>query len=482
MKEKSIKKNFMMNVLLTMSSFIFPLITFPYVSRILGPDGTGKINFVTSFVNYFSMIAQLGIPTYGIRACARVRDDKKELTRVAQELLIINLVTTLISYCALIISFLCIQRFQAEKELYFIISFSIVLSTIGVEWLYKALEQYTYITVRSIVFKFIALVSMFLLIHTKEDYVIYGAITIFAASASNILNFVNVHKYIDLKPVGGFNFKRHLRPVMIFFAMTVATTIYTNLDNVMLGFMTSDTDVGYYSASVKIRSILISLVTSLGTVLLPRVSYYIEKNLIDDFKRVYEKALNFVFIIACPLTIYFILFAKEGIFFLSGKLYEGAIIPMQIIMPTVLLVGISNITGIQILVPLGKEKIVLYSEIFGAITDCIINALLIPVLKSSGAAIGTLIAEIVVLVYQLVYLKNYLKPFNRKIKINSIILGLIVGSLLSLPVKFFRYSSFITLFISSVLFFGAYLIVLIFTKESLINEMKMQLITKIKNR
>lgn len=483
MKNKSIKKNFIMNALLTMSSFIFPLITFPYISRILGPVGTGKINFVTSFVNYFTMIAQLGIPTYGIRACAKVRDNKEELTRVTQELLIISLIMTFISYCGLILSYFCIQRLQTEKNLYIIIGFSIVLSTIGIEWLYKALEQYTYITVRSIIFKFTALIAMFLLVHTENDYVIYGAITIFAASASNILNLINAHKYVGFKPVGRLNLKRHLQPVMIFFAMTVATTIYTNLDNVMLGFMTSDTEVGYYSASVKIRGILISLVTSLGTVLLPRVSYYIEKNLIDDFKKICEKALNFVVVVASPLTIYFIIFAKEGIFFLSGTLFEGSIIPMQIIMPTVLLVGISNITGIQILVPLGKEKIVLYSEIAGAITDCIINVLLIPVLKSSGAAIGTLIAELVVLGYQLLFLKNYLKQFkfNRKIKIGSIMLGIIIGSLISMPVKLLGYGSFVTLLISCLFFFGAYLVVLMVTKESLVNEIKIQLIIKFKN-
>lgn len=397
MKNVSLKKNFVMNSLLTMSSFIFPLITFPYISRIIGPSGTGKINFVTSFINYFAMVAQLGIPTYGIRACARVRDNKNELTKVVQELLIINLATTVVSYIGLTLCLIYIPKFQMEKDLYIIISFSIVLTTIGMEWLYKALEQYTYITIRSIIFKFIAVIAMFLLIHAEKDYVMYGAITIFASSASNILNFINVHKYVELKPVGNFNFRRHFRPVVVFFAMTIATTIYTNLDNVMLGFMTSDIEVGFYSAAIKIKSILVSLVTSLGTVLLPRVSYYIEKNRMDDFKRIYEKAFNFVFVIACPLTIYFILFAKESISFLSGNLFEGSIVPMKIIMPTVLLIGLSNITGIQILVPLGKEKIVLYSEIVGAITDCVINAMLIPRFKASGAAIGTLVAEVAVL-------------------------------------------------------------------------------------
>ena len=311
MKEKrnsSLKLNFVMNALLTMTSFIFPLITFPYVSRILLPTGTGKVSFATSVVSYFALFAQMGIPYYGIRVCA--------------------------------------------KELFIVVSFTIFFQAIGMEWLYKALELYKYITIRSILFKFVALVAMFLLVQKKSDYIIYGGITIFAASASNILNFLIVRKYISIRPVGKYQFRPHLKAVIVFFAMSCATTIYTHLDTVMLGFMTTDIDVGYYNAAIKIKYILVSIVTSLGVVLLPRASYYV-------FYRITKKAINFVMLVATPMMVYFILFAKEGILFLSGSDYEGAILPMQIIMPTLLLIGLTNIMGIQILVPLGKERIVL---------------------------------------------------------------------------------------------------------------------------
>lgn len=402
-KVQSIKINFVMNSILTMSSFIFPLITFPYVSRILLPSGIGKVSLATSVITYFTMFAQLGIPTYGIRACAKVRDNRKELTKVSQELLIISIIMSAISYMILFILLFSVSKFRCEKELYVILSFTILLTAIGMEWLYKALEQYTYITMRSVIFKFIALIAMFFLVHKQTDYVVYGGITIFAASASNILNLFNAYKYINLKPVGNYNFKRHIKPVLIFFAMSCATTIYTNLDTVMLGFMTTDADVGYYNAAVKIKVILVSVVTSLGTVLLPRASYYIQMGELKEFRRITRKALNFVFLMAMPLMLYFIYFAKEGIFFLSGDNYVGAIIPMQVIMPTLLLIGITNILGIQILVPTGREKIVLYSEIVGAIVDVIINALLIPVYASTGAAIGTLIAEFAVFLFRYIY-------------------------------------------------------------------------------
>ena len=232
---------------------------------------------------------------------------------------------------------------------------------------------------------------MFLLIHEKGDYVVYGIISIFAASASNVLNFINAHKYIGVRPVGNYDLRRHLKPIGVFFAMSCATTVYTNLDTVMLGFMVTDEDVGYYNAAVKIKNILVSIVTSLGTVLLPRASYYIEYGMTEEFKRIGKKALNFVFLIACPMTLYFILFAKEGFFSFLDLRYAEAIIPMQIIMPTLLFIGITNILGIQILVPMGNENIVLYSEIAGAFIDLAINAVLIPRFASAGAAFGTLL-------------------------------------------------------------------------------------------
>jgi len=478
-EKTSLKLNFIMNAILTMSSFVFPLITFPYVSRVLLPTGTGKVSFATSLISYFSMFAQLGIPTYGIRACAKVRDDREELTRTAQELLIINLVMDLISYVVLGLCLLFVPRLQEDRTLYVVVSATILLTSIGMEWLYKALEQYTYITIRSIIFKFIALIAMFLLIHEQDDYVIYGAISILAASASNVFNFVNAHKYIDMKPVGNYNFKRHFKAVGVFFAMSCATTIYTHLDTVMLGFMKTDEDVGYYNAAVRVKSLLVSIVTSLGTVLLPRSSYYVEQGKIDEFKRITRKALNFVFILASPLMLYFILYAKEGIYFLSGTAYAGSIVPMQIIMPTLLLIGISNILGIQILVPLGREKIVLYSEVAGAVVDLILNAILIPSFASSGAAVGTVAAEFTVLLIQFMALRKEVAGVFSKISYWKILIGLALGTICSYWFVHFGLGSFLTLLVTACVFFAVYGLALLVTREKLTIEIFNQLMGKV---
>lgn len=469
-KQKSLTLNFIMNIVLTMSSFIFPLITFPYASRILLPEGIGKISFATSLVSYFNIFAQLGIPVYGIRACAQVRDNREELSRTVQELFFINLLMNICTYAFFVVALSVVPRLSQEKPLFIIISLSIWFQTIGMEWLYKALEKYTYITIRSVIFKFIAVIAMFLLVRQQSDYLYYGAVTILAASASNIFNFINVHKYVDIRIRQLGNWKRHLKPVLVFFAMSCATTIYTHIDTVMLGFVQSDTEVGYYGAAVKVKSILISIVTSLGTVLLPRVSYYIENGKKDEFYKIAEKALNFVLIISVPLCIYFILFAEESIYFLSGDAYTGAVLPMQIIMPTLILIGVTNLMGVQMMVPMGKEKYVLYSEIAGAIVNLILNMFLIPHFASAGAALGTLAAEAVVWLVQYHVLKDEVKGMFQKMHYGLFGCAAVLSGIAVLWVKKMDMHIFMILGISAFLYFGLYFFILFMKRELLVYE------------
>lgn len=469
-KKQSVKKNFIMNSILTLSSFIFPLITFPYVSRVLLPEGTGKVSFATSVVTYFLLLSQLGIPTYGIRACAKMRDDRCELSRVVHELLVINLIMSAFSYLLLAAGVFAIPKLRAERTLIFLISFTIVLNVIGMEWLYKALEQYTYITIRSVIFKAIAVVAMLLMVRKQSDYVIYGMLTIFAASASNVCNFIHAHTYIDFFPKEKCDYRRHIKPVLIFFAMSCATVIYTNLDTVMLGFMKNDVDVGYYNAAVKIKGILVGIVTSLGAVMLPRLSYYVEKGEQDAFERLTKKAMNFVILLATPMMIYFMVFAKEGIFFLSGPAYGGSVVPMQIIMPTLLLIGMTNVMGIQIMIPLGMEKQVLYSEIAGAVVDLVINVLLIPQYAASGAAVGTLAAEFVVWIVQMYALRKVTRNLYKSVRFGTIGLALVFATVASVWVKMFNFGTFISLLISAALYFAVYYMVLLARGEAIAGE------------
>lgn len=417
------------------------------------------------------MLAQLGIPIYGIRACAGVRDDKEELSRTAHELLFINLVMALFSYACLAILLASVDRLYEDRPLYVLVSMTIVLTAIGMEWLYKALEQYAYITVRSLVFKGIALIAMFLLIHKESDYVRYGAVSILAASASAIFNFINARRYIEWRYLGGYAIKKHIRAIMCFFGMACATTIYTNLDTVMLGFMKSDIDVGYYHAAIKIKSILVMVVTSLGAVLLPRVSYFIEKGELEAFRRISKKALGFVLIASVPMTIYFICFAGECILFVSGHAYLGAVLPMQIIMPTLLFIGVSNLLGVQMLIPLGREKDVLVAELAGAVVDLVLNVICIPRFSAAGAAIGTTMAELVVMSVIIQKLrKRYTGLVERK-RAWRIILAVLAASVSVIFAKGLQISILFKLVISAGIYFGIYLLVLLLLREELIRDL-----------
>ena len=469
MKEKSVKFNFIMNIVLTMSNFIFPLITFPYVSRVLGASGTGKVSFAISVVSYFTMVAALGVPTYGIRAAAKVRDDQEKLNRTTQEILIIHLFMMVIVSIVYIMAILFVPRFQSDRTLFLVVGISILLDPLGVNWLYQGLEQYGYIAKRSIFLKFIGVILMFMFIHSPDDYVFYGVTSILASAGSNVLNFINLRKYISLKPVGNYDIKQHLKPILILFAQVVAVNIYTNLDNVMLGFMKTDVDVGLYAAAVKVKTILTSLVTSLGAVLLPRLSYYIMEGKKEEFQGLIKKAYNFVIVIAFPLMLFTIFYAKDCLIFLSGNEFIGATLAMQIIAPTILLIGLSNLLGIQVLTPLNKEKQLVYSVVAGALVDLILNIIFIPKMGAAGASLGTLVAEFVVLTVQILYLKDLFFRIAKQVQYGKIVLALILASMISIRCSSMVSVIFFKLAIAGITFFGSYGIVLLLTKENFVN-------------
>ena len=289
MDKKSVKYNYIMNMILTISLIIIPWLSFTYYSRILQAEGIGKVEFANIVINYFNMVAQIGIPTYGIRACAKVRDDKSKLSKVVHELLIINLIMLLFTYIIMAITVFSIDRFYVDRSLYFIYSFIMLFNAIGVEWLFKALEEYQYITIRTIIARTMSLIAILALVHKKEDIFIFSAIIVFIAHGSQIINFFKMRKYVSLKKQNEYDLKRHLKPLLVFFGITITTTIYSNLNITALGFIKGDISVGYFNVAIKIRAILVSIVTSLGVVLLPRVSYYVENEMMKDFVNISKK-------------------------------------------------------------------------------------------------------------------------------------------------------------------------------------------------
>lgn len=479
-KTHSVKYNFIMNFILTASQFIFPLITFPYVSRVLGAAGNGKIAFAASVANYFIMIASLGIPTYGIRACAQVRNDKQKLSKTAKEIFLINMFVTLIVMFTYTVLLVFLPNFKLYRELLIINGINVMLNMFGINWLFQALEQYDYITIRSIIFKIISIVLMFLLVHNADDYLKYSAITVFAAVGSYALNFYRAKKIIDFKINCKLEFKIHLKPIFTLFAQSLAVSIYTNLDVVMLGVLKGDLDVGYYNAAIKIKAILLSLVTSLGNVLLPRMSYYVKENMINQFNVMATKALNFTLLLSIPLSTYFCIYGKEVILFIAGNDYLPAVLAMQFITFAVIPNGLTGVLGIQILTSQGKEKFVLISVIVGAIIDFILNLVLIPIFGASGAAFATMIAEFMVLFVQIIYTRRMLYSIRKSIRVKYYVLLTLVSSIVLIAIGSILDvgSVFLTLVMSCIIYFGLYFIELCIIKEELIYKVLIQLKNK----
>ncbi|EHJ52327.1 flippase [Streptococcus macacae] len=467
----SVRFNFIMNFLLTVSNFIFPLITFPYASRVLQAQGVGAVTFATSNISYFTMVGMMGIPTYGIRACAKVREDRAKLSKTVQEIFFLNAIVTAFALLALAVSVLTVEKMAQEKMLYLIMSSTLIFNVLGVEWLYKALEKYSYITIRSILFKLLSLILLLLLVRSKGDYVIYGAITVLAGVGSNLMNFLNLRKLVTVQPIRYLNLIQHIKPCLTFFLLTVSTTIYLNMDTSLLGFIKGDHQVGYYSAAVKVKQILVSVVTSLGAVLLPRLSFYHEQQKHMEFKLLVEKALSFVFVLSVPLTLFFIIDAKESILFLSGTNFLPAILPMQLLMPTVLFIGISNLMGMQILVPTQRERLVVISTIIGAIVDVLLNIMMIPLFGAAGAAIVGSLAELTVVLVQLYFLRDLILPMLKRIGLWKIALSSAAAIIVTVLFKnTISLRIFFMLVSTGFIFFAIYGLGLLLTKEKFTNE------------
>lgn len=471
-KIHSIKYNFLMNVILKMSAFIFPLITFPYVSRVLGAGPNGDISFASSVVSYFSLVASLGIPSYGIRKCAEVRDNPQILSKTVQELLFINIICTLISYSVFIILLFTVKEFEEQKLLFLITSISILFNTLGIDWFYQAIEQYDYITVRNLIFKVLAVVLMFLFVHRPEDYIIYAGITVIGSVGSNILNIIKLGSYVSFQRFQQYHLAQHLKPIFILFLYNATTTIFTNLDQVMLGFMTNSKEVGYYAATVKIKNILVSVITALGSVMLPRVAYYLKKGNNEKFVYLIKKSFDFILITSIPIACYFIIESRAIILFLAGNGYEESIFIMQCIAPSIIFIGLSSVTAWQILIPLKKEKYTVLGAVVGAVVNLAINFVLIPSMGGSGAAIATGIAELAVLITHLIVLR---KNIYRMIDKKEAIIAILGGACAIFGLYAFNHLITINIplincIITAVIYFGIYIIFILKLRESIVTD------------
>jgi O-antigen/teichoic acid export membrane protein len=480
-KKKSIKKNFLYNIVLKMLNILFPIITFPYVARVLSTEGIGKVDFSLSIIQLFIVIAQFGIPIYGVRECAKVRDDRDKLAKTVQEILLINFLTTIISYILLALTIINVDKFIDYQNILIIMSISIIATTLGLEWLFQAIEEYGYIAIRSLFVKLISLILMFTLVKSQNDYTIYGGIIVISTTLGYIFNFIYANKSINLlKIYTKYDFRRHIKPISLLFAMSLSTSIYVNLDKVMIGLISGDRFVGLYVAANKIVIVILAILTSLGTVLLPRMSYYIENEYISEINRLIRKSIDFILMIAIPATIGIIMLAKPIILLFAGQDFVEAISTIKIISPILVAISLSNLIGVQILISHGKEKITLFSTSIGALINFILNLILIPIFHHNGAAIGTLIAESVVLIIQIIFSRSYIKGNINFKNIFIYIIGSFLIFLTCLIIRFLFSGLIIITILSVILSISIYFSFLYIMKNELIIEIVNKTFRKLK--
>ena len=440
----SIKQNFLFNALNSVTGILFPLIAFPYAARILFSDGIGQVQFLSSIIGYITLFTSLGIPLYAVREIAKVRNNEKLLSRTALEILILNAMLMFLGYLVVAIFIRFVSKIQANIPLFLILSLSILLNTIGCEWFYRGIEDFRYITIRNFIARSISLALLFLLVKTHNDILWYGTYTTIGVSGGYIFNFFRLRKSLDFD---GIRLKdlspmKHLKPSFHIFLLNLTASIYIYLNTIMLGFMTDDNTVGYYTGATKITQITLGIITSLGFIMIPRLSNLISLGKKEEFNRLANKSIEFVIGISLPLTVGLIILAPTLVRLICGDMFEPSILVLQIIAPITFFIALSNVIGIQILYPQGQENTVILSTLVGASVGLILNLLLIPGMAQVGTAISTVLAECSVALTQLTIGGSFLsvKFFTRShgnYFLGTILMGIgVYGiSLLHLPDK-----------------------------------------------
>lgn len=398
-KDKSIKVNAVLNMIKTLSSIIFPLITFPYVSRVLMPENIGKINFGLSFVNYFSLIASLGITTYAIRECSAKRENKDDLSKIASQIFSINITTTIVAYVLLTITLLIFRDFDSYRTLIIIQSTVILFTTLGCDWLNSSMEDFAYITIRSFTFNFLSLILMFLYVKVPEDYLKYAFITVISSSGANLSNVFYRRKYCNVRFTIKMKWNAHFTPILLLFVMILAQTIFSNSDITMLGLMKGDFEVGIYSTAIKVEIIIAQVVSSLAWVVMPRMSAYFAEDQYEKINFLLKKVLGLLLLIGLPSIAGVVSLSNEIVLIIGGQEYAKAALPLSILMGAFLfsLLG-GSFLGNMVLLPSKNERTYMIICCVTAIVNVILNYVLIPMGGASAAALTTTISSLLMMV------------------------------------------------------------------------------------
>lgn len=445
---QSLKKNFIYNAILTMSGYIFPLMVYPYVSRVLGVANIGACNFVDSIVEYFTILSMMGMNTIGIREIAKCKNDQQKLDNVFSQLFSLNTLTTITAIIILIIATNIVPKFAPYKDLLYIGVGKLFFNYMLINWFFQGLENFKYIAARTIFVKILFVISVFLFVKTETDVKLYYFLVALTWAGNGIINFIYAKKYVS------FNFTLKINKAIIgsFFILGVywfMNSMYTTLNVAFLGFATNDIEVGYYTTANKLLTVIMTMFTALTSVMVPRVSVALKSNDNSEAKALIRKAINALMLFSIPLIFFVFPFSQELIYLMSGKGYEGATTPLQIMTPLFFLVGYDQIIVLQTLLPMGKDKDILRNSILAASVGIISNIFLTLNFGKNGSAIVLILAELSVLLSSQFCVTKYLGlkiPFKLIIKH---IIGFSPIIIICYVIKYFINSYVISLIVSA---------------------------------
>ena len=476
MQQKSVTKNYIYNLTYQILILILPLVTTPYISRILGAQNIGIFSFTTSISAYFILFGSLGIALYGQREIAYVQNNKQEYSKTFFEIVLLRILTIFISL--IFFYFVFVIGNNDYKIYYKILVLEIVGNCLDISWFFQGLEEFKKTVIRNIFVRIISVLCIFTFVKHEGDLVIYFIIYTLSGILGNCTLWLYLPKYLTKINIKRLEIFKHLKPTIMLFIPQIAIQVYTLLDRTMLGFLESNiSEVGYYEQSQKIIKILLAVITSMGTVMLPRISNNFANGEKESINEYIKKSFNIVFLLAFPMIFGIIAISQRFVPVFFGDGFEKVGLIMKVISPIILIIGMSNVVGMQYLLPTKRQKEFTISVICGAIINFVLNIILIMQFKSIGASIATVIAEITVVIVQIYFIRKEFDIKNIiKISKNYLISSIIMFIICTIVINFI-YSNVISILIGVITGVITYLICLLFLKDRFIIE----IINKIKN-
>ena len=403
--QPSIKKNFAYKSALTLSNYLMAFITFPYVSRVLGVERIGLVNFVDNTVGYFLLFATMGVNLLGVREIASVKNNFEERSKVFSNILGLNLMFTGLTLLIYFLVVSTVPKLQIYSELFFIGSAKIISTAFIAEWFFTGIEDFRYITIRSLAIKVLYVISVFVFVRSRSDYKLYFILTIITFVLNAIVNMLYIRRYVRMELKSMMN-RKYLKQNCILGVYSIMSSMYLTFNVMFLGLVSDNVQVGYYTTAYKVYMVVLGLFSAFTNVMMPRMSSLLSEGEDIRFRELADKSFRAMCTFSIPMIVFTMILSPQIIYILSGSGYEGAITPMRIIMPAALFVGIAQVLAIQILTPMKRDKILFTASIIGASISLAINISAVRYLASIGSAMVLLCSEIAVTTTYIVYVKR----------------------------------------------------------------------------